>query len=216
MSHANTTAALLISVLSIVVALRIDTTPPGGIGADSEMPAPTSTTSAPIHQDSSRLRDQLTATVINTETDEQRQIVEWALSRYDEAGLQLPAIAIYAHEDRADCGDKNGYFSTTDHGEYRIHWCGNDYTILHELAHAWAELSLSGDAKTRFMAIADADEWISDNWRLCGSEHSANVIAWGLMDTRINQTRTRPYDHASMLKAYAALTDGGEPLWISG
>jgi hypothetical protein len=83
------------------------------------------------------------------------------------------------------------------------------------LAHAWADHSLAGRTRDEFMTIADADEWIGGEWRLSGSEHAANVIAWGLVDERINQTRTRPYDYASMLDAFNVLT-GSEPLWVLG
>lgn len=215
MSHTTTTAALLVSLASIVVALRIDVASTGEIGADFDTPTQTSTTSASIRQDPFIMQEEIAATVIHTDAEEQLRTIEWALDRYEQAGLELPVLEVHAYDHPAACGGKNGFFSATDDDEYQVHWCGNDFTILHELAHAWAEHALGEVARTAFLTIADADEWVSDDWRLCGSEHSANVIAWGLMDTRINQTRTRPYDHASMLEAYSALTGGGEPLWTN-
>jgi len=157
-----------------------------------------------------------TETTIQTETREQRKMVEWALSRFDEAGLELPILTIYAFSDRSGCNGNFGYFSHDHAGNFEVHICGIDFTMLHELGHAWAAYNLTEQDKEEFLAeYAHADEWRTDDWLLSGSEHCANVIAWGLMDNRVNQTRTRPYDHNSMLEAFDYLTDGGEPLWMS-
>ncbi len=215
MSSISTTTAITISLASIVVVLWIDAFTPGTTGADFETPTQTSITSAPVRRDSGDQPKQL-ETIVHAEDEAQRQVVEWALGRFDEAGLELPILTIYSHSDRAECDGKNGFFSSTDAGDYEVHTCGVGFTLLHELGHAWAHYGLDEQTRSEFLEIAHADSWRSDDWHLSGSEHSANVIAWGLMDTRINQTRTRPYDHSSMMRAFSTLTDGGEPLWLDG
>ena len=119
------------------------------------------------------------------------------------------------HEDRADCGGNNGSMGDLPNGEYVIHSCGVDFTLLHELTHAWDFHQLDDETRATFLALAKADVWRHpDNWHLSGAEHAANVVAWGLMEERINQTRTRPYDYRSMLKGFRTLT-GQEPLWLA-
>ncbi len=222
MSYVKTTAALAVSVASIVVALRIDVQAPGVTGtAAIATPAHTLSTAAPAHrvaepESHEATEDTVrTETTIHAETDEQREMVDWALSRFDKAGLELPVLNIYAFDDRSGCGGNFGYFSIDHVGNFEIHICGIDFTILHELGHAWAAYNLSAEDKEEFLTdYAHADEWRTENWLLSGSEHCANVIAWGLMEDRVNQTRTRPYDHRSMLEAFDWLA-GGEPLWLS-
>jgi hypothetical protein len=225
MSYVKTTAALAISLASIVVALRIDALAPGTASAEIERFEPVSTLSAPVVRDeveevavtetAETLPVMATETTIHSETVEQREMVEWALSRFGEAGLDLPILTIHAFSDRSGCRGNFGYFAIDAAGNFEVYTCGIDFTVLHELGHAWAAHNLSDQDKDEFLENhAYADEWRTDDWLLSGSEHCANILAWGLMETRVNQTRTRPYDHNSMLEAYEILT-GGEPLWIA-
>ena len=121
---------------------------------------------------------------------------------------------VYAHMDKVDCRGLLGFFARSDAGDYEVHTCGVEFTLLHELGHAWAEHNLDDQTRAEFLEFANADEWNHEDWLLSGSEHAANVLAWGLVETRINQTRTRPHDHASMLEAFRILTGGGTPLWL--
>ena len=211
MTYLKTTAALAISLASIVVALRIDAPTPGTNGAEIEHFESVTTVSAPVVRDTEP--EKQTETVIHTETAEQRELVEWALGRFEEAGLELPVLTIYAHSDRSDCNGNAGFFSDDGAGAYEVHTCGTDFTLLHELGHAWAAYSLTEESKADFLGEYGYAEWRTDNWFHSGSEHCANVIAWGLMEDRINQTRTRPYDYSSMVDAFEMLTEE-EPLWM--
>jgi hypothetical protein len=57
--------------------------------------------------------------------------------------------------------------------------------MLHELAHAWANLNLSDEAKLAFSSFRNV-RWNdhSDPWRERGTEHAAEMIAWALADER--------------------------------
>lgn len=215
MSHATTTTALTISLVSIVVVLWIDALTPGAAGADIEKPAQTSITSAPVVREPAPNAHEPKRTAIHAETREQHDIAEWALGRFEEAGLELPPLDIYLHSDREGCNGLFGFHSITDAGDQAVHSCGTVFTLLHELGHAWDHHQLDDETRDRFLEKAQAETWHADEWLLSGSEHAANVIAWGLVNERINQTRTRPYDYTSMLGAFNLLT-GGEPLWIDG
>ena len=217
MSSANTTTALTVSLASLLLASGIGALMPGQAGAELVAPTQVSITpTAPAGQDSSTTVapvEQL-ETTIQAETTEQHDLVVWALGRFEQAGLELPVMTIVTHSDRDDCNGLNGFLSHADGGEFTIHSCGVDFTLLHELAHAWDIHTLDDETRAKFLEDAQATTWDNpDHWHLAGGEHAANVVAWGLMNTRINQTRTRPFDFASMLKAFDVLTDGGQPLW---
>lgn len=209
-----------------------------GIGAQTlgvagatmdEVEAPPTTTSASARQESQIRQESITGiesveeteiriteTTIHSETEDQHEKVIWALGRFEEAGLELPPVEIHIHNDRSECNGLNGYLGGSQETGWVLHSCGVDFTLLHELAHAWDNHSLDEETREKFLGIAQADTWNNDeNWNLAGGEHAANVIAWALMDERINQTRTRPYDYNSMLRACDILTGGGEPLWLA-
>ena len=197
----------------------------GGVGAPFETPTQTSNSTAPARRADAvtaastptplAVGEEETPISIIAETTEQEDTVRWALGRFEAAGLQLPTLTIYMHENRADCGGNNGSMGDLPNGEYVIHSCGVDFTLLHELTHAWDMHQLDDETRAKFLELAKADVWRNpDSWHLSGAEHAANVVAWGLMDERINQTRTRPYDHRSMLRGFRILT-GQEPLWLA-
>jgi hypothetical protein len=223
MSRTTTTTAFRTVLASAIVASGIGAPTLGGAGTETHtVETPPVTVAVPTRQESTPPAAQveevavlITETTIHTETEEQRELVTWALGRFETAGLELPPIEINLHTDRAECGGNNGSLTDLNGAGYVIHSCGVDFTLLHELAHAWDMHSLDDETRERFLGIADADTWNnSEDWNLAGGEHAANVIAWGLMDERINQTRTRPYDHDSMLEGFDILT-GSEPLWIN-
>jgi hypothetical protein len=219
MSYITFSTAIKTLLASALVVSAIGAVTPGGAGAAIETPTQTSTTSiAPARQESiipTTTTAPVRALTINAETEEQAELVAWALRRFEEAELELPPLTINTHSDRADCDGKNGYLAHAAGGEFVIHSCGNEFTLLHELAHAWDKNSLDDETRAEFLKLAQATTWDNnENWYLAGGEHAANVIAWGLVEDRINQTRTRPYDHNSMVKGFEILT-GGEPLWMN-
>ena len=224
MAHTNTTTALGIFLASAIVASGIGAATPGWADAARETLTRTSiTVAASARQDSTSTTTTTTAplhgatdTVIHAETEEQRQLAVWALERYATAGLELPVLTVHLHSDRAECNGLNGFLAHAAGAEMIIHSCGNDFTLLHELGHAWDKHTLDDAGRDAFLEIAQATTWNNaDDWHLAGGEHAANVLAWGLMGERINQTRTRPYDYGSMMDAFSLLTAGGEPLWLT-
>lgn len=206
--------AITALLTSALVASGSGVATPGGADAAIDMSTQASTaTSGSARQESTS--SEIPYPIINTETNEQLDLVNWALGRFELAGLDLPPLTINTHSERADCNGLNGYLAHAASGEYIIHACGVDFTLLHELAHAWDMHSLSDETRDEFLReAAHATTWTNtDSWLLAGGEHAANVIAWALMGERINQTRTRPYDHNSMLAGFKILT-GGTPLWM--
>ena len=100
--------------------------------------------------------------------------------------------------------------------------CWSDaFILLHELAHAWEAHNLPKQRRQPFMALrSDVDSWAGAGvpWHQRGSEHAANVVAWGLLEDPYPISRTYPNDPDSLIEAFRVLTgvaplhDGGSPI----
>ena len=157
---------------------------------------------------------------IGVATPEQRELANWAWSRFTKAGLVLPPIEVdFPGRDLAGCDDARGraYLDTTP---IRIKMCWNDgFILLHEMAHVWESINVSSSKHAPFMDMRpDTLSWASlgVSWPRRGREHAANVIAWGLEEEPRFISQTYPNDPESMMKAFVLLTgrlplhDGGE------
>jgi hypothetical protein len=79
------------------------------------------------------------------------QVLAWALSRFEQIGLQLPALTIRFETDRGACHNWNGFYRSNAQDQARkplIAICNRPsaiidpttdarLTLLHELGHAW-------------------------------------------------------------------------------
>lgn len=148
--------------------------------------------------------------------------IEWALGRFDAAGLQLPPVAITVHEDASPCGGNSGRFRPGRPVE--VHLCSRssaDSTVarlitLHELAHAWAETQLTAAERDAFLELRELDAWIDPQlprheW---GAEHAAEVVSWGLMDAEVPIIRINDAQPTALEVAFRLLV-ARPPLWIS-
>ncbi len=115
-------------------------------------------------------------------------MVEWALDRFDIAGLELPDLTISFHEDPGHCGEYLGLYSMAIQ---QVSICNRGglstdprNTVLHELAHAWSFAVLSPEDIIRFNEHRHLEHWTGgdDAWWQQGAEQAAEVLAWGLQD----------------------------------
>lgn len=147
---------------------------------------------------------------VETPTDEQRQVVEWAVARYAEAGLTLPSLEVSFP---ATCGGKAGRYFV---GQRRIELCKvHRKTMLHELAHAWDD-STSVD-RAGFLLERGLDHWYEqpgDRAHESGGEQLALIITWGLMDLDLTHAVAewagQPIDEQP--RVLPGLTDGTPPV----
>jgi hypothetical protein len=144
----------------------------------------------------------------------------WAFERFDQAGLDLPPLSLSFHDDRAACGGNFGYYHSGDPA--RIDICGFNRdrflvtpkkTLLHELAHAWGYQTLDSEIRNRFLDLRGLHTWQDDSvsWQEHGTEHAAEVIAWGLMDEELFLTSISGTEPHQLAEAFVLLT-GREPL----
>lgn len=152
-------------------------------------------------------------TYVETPTDEQRQVVEWAVARYAEAGLTLPSLEISFP---ATCGGKAARYFV---GQARIELCKvHRKTMLHELAHAWDD-STSLD-RAGFLHERGLDHWYERpgaRSNESGGEQLALIITWGLMDVDLThpvaEQAGQPIDEQPRL--LPGLADGTPPVLAS-
>jgi hypothetical protein len=144
-------------------------------------------------------------------TSEELSLARWAVGRYDRAGLVLPPLQIFFHDDASGCQGHTGLYTSVG----RVDLCPGllinamtRKTILHEMGHGWSEVRLSDDDRTAFMALRNLDNWesYSELWDHRGWEQAAEIIAWGVGERIL--TPTIPEDSPEDLAvAYQLLTD---------
>lgn len=102
---------------------------------------------------------------------------EWAVNRFEQAGLELPAVMVQFHASDAGCDGYDGVFRSREN-PYRIDVCTpNRYIILHELAHAWEHHTLIDDVRQQFMDLRGLEVWNGNvPWQDRGVEDLAEVI----------------------------------------
>jgi hypothetical protein len=145
-------------------------------------------------------------------TPELMERVEWALNRFAAAGLVLPPLDITFHVTGASCHGYTGYFEVNS-GVADIEVCmPTRHIILHELAHAWAAVTVSDANRAEVLGYWGLETWNDQDveWSLRGSEKAADTIAFAL-----NDIPSHPRDALlEYLCGYRLLT--GHPLPGSG
>jgi hypothetical protein len=117
-------------------------------------------------------------TLLGDPAPEERAMVEWALYRFELAGLKLPDLRVEFKT--AGCRSRGQYNRTTQ----TIQVCdGRKMTLLHELAHAWDHFATFD--RDGFLALRELEFYFGPPGTAAadqGVEHIAEIIAWGLMD----------------------------------
>ena len=116
-------------------------------------------------------------------SDEQRTMAEWAVGRFEAAGLELPPMEIRFHTDREACYGRIGY-----HLEDVAHLClmhattDSSRTVLHEMAHGWLEANVTGIERDLFLQLRGLRNWNDKgfDWEQRGTEQGAEIIEWAL------------------------------------
>ncbi len=151
-------------------------------------------------------------TLVYAATREGLELARSGLRKYEEADLVLPELTLWMHDSRLGCSVEPG--ATNRSGVFVIstkrlviHNCGPEFTLLHELGHAYVHLNVNADQRARFLDTRIANGWRGHDWRLNGTEHAANVLAWKLLDGAVVPDRTLPNDETSLQLGYEILTE---------
>lgn len=169
-----------------------------------------STASVQSIADSHRQTVEPQITFLDPPTPKAQEIVAWAVDRYRDAGLQLPDLAISFP---TSCGGKTALYHV---GLRSIDFCYiiTKTTVLHEFAHAWDDTSGAVD-RDAFLDLRGLSVWWGGTGMPSdqqGSEHLAEIIAWGLMDVDTRTAPQLPRNSVSELtNAFVMLTGGAKP-----
>ncbi len=118
-------------------------------------------------------------------TTEQARVVVWAEGRFAEAGLELPTIPYRFHDHEDGCDGQRGIYRIRTG---MVEMCTTlEKVMLHEMAHAWAEANMTARDKAEFVARRGLPTWGSRKfpWEERGTEHVAEILAWGLVSENI-------------------------------
>lgn len=147
-------------------------------------------------------------------TPGQVAMVDWAIGRFETAGLTLPPLEVSFHPAPSGCMGNSGLY---DAG--RLDVCTLDQeaayarkTIVHELAHAWIEGNVPAASRARFMRLRGVQSWNDGDqpWGLRGYEQAAEVITWFIGPGLAPLLPDHP-DPAALRQAYRALTGMAPP-----
>ena len=138
-------------------------------------------------------------------------VIEAAIARYDSIGLTLPPLRIYVHAASDSCQGQLGTYR--QYGEEdRIDLCTESrFYVLHELAHAWEQHTLSDLERQTMLYYVERAVWHDRDrpWLDSGAEVVANNIAWGLMDEPLSEPAA--IRHADLLDRFTLLTGAVSP-----
>ena len=179
----RTNRTLLAATVAIVAVTSIGY----GWPAAGQIPAP-AVEEAPRQQPVIEEAPQQPAIEIVGGTADQQKLAQWAIDRYQEAGLPLPSTRIEFHATREGC---RGYLGHYSQSQGRVDVCNSDnertepiHTILHELAHAWSFEYLPQTTIDAFTEYRGLTAWHDTEvaWWKQSKEQAAEIVAWGLMD----------------------------------
>lgn len=152
-------------------------------------------------------------------------LVDWALSLYDQAGLELPPLRIVHHgDDHQPCRGSTGFHHCRD-GVSVIDLCTTtggklaERLVLHEIAHAWAAHGLTDRGMDEFQSLRGWTHWSAEDgvsWSDLGCEQAAEIIASGVSDrpiptVLISETRCTDFE-----EGYRVLTGTTPPHGVPG
>ncbi len=146
------------------------------------------------------------AAEIRNGTPTLQSLTQWALSRFDRAGMAIPSVEAVTFTRFADyCADVRGRSFRQDTAtgpSWRIVLCMDEEfvcrspecaafylparrAILHELAHVWTDEYLTEAVRDAFMSSMSLEVWNHESvpWNERAGEHAAEYIAWGLLDS---------------------------------
>ncbi|MBT8212404.1 MAG: hypothetical protein KJN71_04570 [Acidimicrobiia bacterium] len=164
-------------------------------------------------------------------TPEAEALLAWGIDRFGLAGLTAPSIRSVGFSPNVACTGAAGVAVDNADGSGEFVLCTNadqfclpdrgecsDYAtaarlgLLHELAHVWLLANLDRETEDAFIEMMGLETWQSGSvpWQERGAEQAAEILAWGLMDERLDLVRIGNPSCEAATAAFVVLT-GTEP-----
>ncbi len=178
MKKSRTITISLLATLALV-------TPPHAVATSGEAVSAAVVSVAALARDGQATIASQPRTVVFGGTQTQRATADWAIARFEEAGLIVPPLAIHLHSDPAWCKGHRGIFNA---GEQRVDVCVEEAGVmLHEIAHAWNWVNLTDTQRAEYVRQGGFESWDEPDtpWLDRGSEDAADTISWALLDEPI-------------------------------
>jgi hypothetical protein len=149
----------------------------------------------------------------------QEVLIEWAIGRFADAGLELPPLEFVYYPTREPCRGARGFY-TGDRSRATIRICMREASpfaellFLHEIGHAWDQYALTDRRRAAFLQQRDLEDWWDNGsapWHTYGAEQAAQIIVWGLIDRPIH-IATIPDSGCLDLRTGYVLLTGRPPL----
>jgi hypothetical protein len=123
--------------------------------------------------------------VDDTYTIEEQEWIDFAFTQFALAGLELPDVPITFPTEATACHGYGGVYLPT---QQAVRICRpSKRTMIHELAHAWIEMTISDDDRQTFLEVRGLDLWVGgDQWDQRGAEQAAEIITWAVMDRNMS------------------------------
>ena len=202
MTYTRTIAA------SIVLAITFGAVPQAAVAFD--LPArPTGMVRTKEFTPIERLPEIVAPTTITgvrvvTDTPENTERVETALGRFETAGWPLDNLEIRTLDTEGCDGHAGVHFMEDDH--HVIEVCADtDWVLYHELGHVWSALYLDDAGRRAWVELRGLDSWSDAPYDERGTEHAANIIAFGLTDRFHAPGSNLPNDKDSLVEAFTWL-----------
>jgi hypothetical protein len=134
------------------------------------------------------------------DTGERTDFFVAALDKFAAAGWPITNTEIRFDED--ECVGAVG-FHAEEKGHHVIVMCTDaEWTLLHELGHVWSDLYLSEDQRAEWVERRGVDSWHEGDWQDRGTEHAADIIAFGLFDTTHVPTTIGNNDYGTLVENF--------------
>ena len=162
-----------------------------------------------------------TASDIETLTDAESALVDWAKDRFAQAGLELPELTVRFDPSRQLCGNNDGLYQHTANAERVVTICAPEIdtfaaqlqrrrTLLHEFGHAWDFANMSDEDHDELGRILGADAWNDhdDVWEDRGVERFAETFVFALLDQPRRQLKV-DVECSDLVSAFSIATGAG-------
>jgi hypothetical protein len=118
-------------------------------------------------------------------TIEEQELVDFAFTQFALAGLELPDFPITFPTEATACYGYGGVYLPS---QQAVRICRpSKRTVIHELAHAWIETTISDSDRQTFLDMRGLDVWVGGGqWDQRGAEQAAEIITWAVMDRNIS------------------------------